>query len=159
MNSYGHAALHEAHQRGSSSGLFSIVFVRGCVECFPFRDEVFDAVFSNFGPAHFNDPNRALEEMVRVSKRGGKVGLADYRHPAYKNVHSPFKDLEPSTAVNWIADKLRELHCHSVRIVFLLGDFYAVVGHRSISTASRDVILAQLPRITSKIYGGIAPKL
>lgn len=125
-------ALRKALQREANRGLFSVAFVRGCGESLPFRDEGFVAVFSNFGLAHFSDPNGGLEEMVRVLRRGGRIGLADYRHPVYKNVHSLFKELEPSAAAEWIADKLRQLRCHSVRTVFLSGDFYAVVGERSI---------------------------
>lgn len=138
-------ALRKALQRGANRGL-SVAFVRGCAECLPFRDEVFDAVFSNFGLAHFSDPREALEEMTRVLRKGGRVGLADYRHPVYVDVHPLFKELEPSAAVGWITDKLRQLHCHSVHTVYVSGDFYVVVGDRSntqeieVDRASEDVL-------------------
>ncbi len=49
---------------------------RGDVENLPFQDEVFDAVVSVGAIEYFPDPESALKEMARVSKRGGKVIVA-----------------------------------------------------------------------------------
>ncbi len=51
--------------------------VLGEAEDMPFRDGAFDAVLSNGGFNHFNDPETALREMVRVAKPGAPVIIAD----------------------------------------------------------------------------------
>jgi SAM-dependent methyltransferase len=51
--------------------------VLGEAEDLPFRDREFDAVLSNGGFNHFNDPEAALREMARVAKPGAPVVIAD----------------------------------------------------------------------------------
>jgi SAM-dependent methyltransferase len=51
--------------------------VLGEAEDLPFRDREFDAVLSNGGFNHFNDPEAALGEMARVAKPGAPVVVAD----------------------------------------------------------------------------------
>lgn len=46
---------------------------RGDTENLPFRDETFDAVVSVGAVEYFPHPERALQEMARVVKHGGKV--------------------------------------------------------------------------------------
>lgn len=46
-------------------------------EDMPFHDRAFDAVLSNGGFNHFNDPEQALAEMARVAKPGAPVIVAD----------------------------------------------------------------------------------
>jgi ubiquinone/menaquinone biosynthesis C-methylase UbiE len=46
---------------------------RGDAENLPFSDEIFDAVVSVGAVEYFPDPDRALKEMTRVTKHGGKV--------------------------------------------------------------------------------------
>ncbi|HBD10976.1 MAG TPA: methyltransferase type 11 [Porticoccaceae bacterium] len=45
-------------------------------EQLPFPDECFDGVFSQFGLMFFNDPARAIQEMHRVLRPGGKLVVA-----------------------------------------------------------------------------------
>lgn len=49
----------------------------GQAEDMPFRDREFDAVLSNGGFNHFNDPEKALREMARVAKPGAPIVIAD----------------------------------------------------------------------------------
>ncbi len=51
--------------------------VLGEAEDMPFGDGTFDAVLSNGGFNHFNDPEAALREMARVAKPGAPVVIAD----------------------------------------------------------------------------------
>lgn len=51
--------------------------VLGEAEDMPFSDATFDAVLSNGGFNHFDDPERALREMARVAKLGAPVIVAD----------------------------------------------------------------------------------
>jgi SAM-dependent methyltransferase len=55
-----------------------IRFVDGDAEALPFADQSFDAVISSFGAMFAMDQERAASEMVRVCRRGRKVGLANW---------------------------------------------------------------------------------
>jgi len=47
-------------------------------EALPFADHGFDAVTSSFGVMFTPDQERAASELVRVCRRGGKIGLANW---------------------------------------------------------------------------------
>jgi SAM-dependent methyltransferase len=49
---------------------------RGVAEHLPFRDATFDAVVSQFGLMFFQDRSRALREMWRVLRPGGRMAVA-----------------------------------------------------------------------------------
>ncbi|MBL8214318.1 MAG: ubiquinone/menaquinone biosynthesis methyltransferase [Bryobacterales bacterium] len=47
----------------------------------PFRDGTFDAVLIGYGMRNFPDPGKALREIHRVLKPGGKLGTLDFFLP------------------------------------------------------------------------------
>jgi SAM-dependent methyltransferase len=49
---------------------------QGSAEYLPFDDASFDAVISQFGLMFFDDRPRALSEMMRVLKPGGRLAVA-----------------------------------------------------------------------------------
>ncbi len=51
--------------------------VLGEAESLPFQDHSFDAVLSIGGFNHFNDPEAALREMVRVARPGATIVISD----------------------------------------------------------------------------------
>ncbi len=53
-------------------------FVDGDAEALPFADQGFDAVVSSFGAMFALDQERAASEMVRVCRRGHRLGLANW---------------------------------------------------------------------------------
>jgi SAM-dependent methyltransferase len=53
-------------------------FVDGDAEALPFADQSFDCVVSSFGAMFASDQERAASEMVRVCRRGRRVGLANW---------------------------------------------------------------------------------
>ena len=59
------------------NGKLDLTLVRCCAEELPFKDECFDIVFHFGGVNFFNDKQKALEEMVRVAKKGSKLLVAD----------------------------------------------------------------------------------
>ena len=52
-----------------------ITWIEGCAESLPFADRSFDAVLCQFGLMFFDDRNRALEQMLRVVRPGGRIAL------------------------------------------------------------------------------------
>ena len=53
------------------------LLVHGTASDLPFRDEVFDGVFNVGGINLFSDPERAVSEFCRVTKKGGTVVIGD----------------------------------------------------------------------------------
>lgn len=54
------------------------VFRHASAEALPFHDESFDGVVSTYGVIFSNDPPKAVEEMARVLRPGGRVALATW---------------------------------------------------------------------------------
>jgi ubiquinone/menaquinone biosynthesis C-methylase UbiE len=71
------ALLDRARERAAAERL-SIEFREADAEALPFADRSFDAVVSTFGVMFTPDQDRAAAELIRVCKRGGKIGLANW---------------------------------------------------------------------------------
>jgi ubiquinone/menaquinone biosynthesis C-methylase UbiE len=59
-----------------------VTFVEADVSAMPFADDSFDTVFCSWAMKNFQDPARALGEMHRVLKPGGKLFVVDVNHDA-----------------------------------------------------------------------------
>jgi ubiquinone/menaquinone biosynthesis C-methylase UbiE len=55
-----------------------VQFVDGDAEALPFPDQSFSAVISAFGAMFAGDQERAASEMIRVCRRGRRVGLVNW---------------------------------------------------------------------------------
>jgi ubiquinone/menaquinone biosynthesis C-methylase UbiE len=71
------ALLDRARERAAAERL-SIEFREADAEALPFADASFDVVVSTFGVMFTPDQDRAAAELVRVCRRGGKIGLANW---------------------------------------------------------------------------------
>jgi ubiquinone/menaquinone biosynthesis C-methylase UbiE len=71
------ALLERARERAAAERL-DIEFREADAEALPFPDASFDVVVSTFGVMFAPDQDRSAAEMVRVCKRGGKIGLANW---------------------------------------------------------------------------------
>lgn len=69
--------LVQGMEQARTSGLGNIVFQRGEALALPYPDETFDLVVTRLSLHHLSDPQRAVAEMVRVCRTGGRVVLAD----------------------------------------------------------------------------------
>lgn len=67
----------------------SLPFVAGDALNLPFRDDAFDAVTISFGLRNVQDTDRALQEMLRVTKPGGKIVVCEFSTPVF----GPFRTL------------------------------------------------------------------
>jgi SAM-dependent methyltransferase len=71
------ALLDRAKERAAAERLM-LAFQEADAEQLPFEDGAFDAVVSTFGVMFTADHARAAAEMLRVTKRGGKIGMANW---------------------------------------------------------------------------------
>jgi ubiquinone/menaquinone biosynthesis C-methylase UbiE len=71
------ALLERARERAHADRL-GIEFREADAEALPFPDARFDVVVSTFGVMFTPNQERAADEMVRVCKSGGKIGLANW---------------------------------------------------------------------------------
>lgn len=55
----------------------------------PFADDSFDAVTISYGLRNFSDPDGAMREMLRVTKPGGRLVIAEFSTPVF----GPFRTL------------------------------------------------------------------
>lgn len=66
-----------------------ITLAQGDALSLPFPDSSFDAVTCAFGVRNFSDRQKGLEEMFRVTKKGGKTVILEFSLPQ----KAPFKQL------------------------------------------------------------------
>lgn len=71
------ALLEQGKARAKAEGL-SVTFQPADAEDLPFKDASFDAVLSTFGVMFTPDQDRSSSELLRVCKKGGKIGLANW---------------------------------------------------------------------------------
>ena len=63
--------------RNAKRWRLDIELINGMAEALPFKDESFDVVFHVGGINFFNDKKKAIEEMIRIAKRGSRLLISD----------------------------------------------------------------------------------
>ena len=71
------ALLDRGAERAAAERL-QVQFQQADVEALPFADGSFDAVLSTFGVMFAPDHAKSAAEMLRVCRRGGRIGLANW---------------------------------------------------------------------------------
>jgi ubiquinone/menaquinone biosynthesis C-methylase UbiE len=71
------ALLQDGRRRAEAERL-PIAFQEADAEALPFRDESFDVVLSSFGVMFTPNHTRAASELLRVCRREGRIGLANW---------------------------------------------------------------------------------
>jgi ubiquinone/menaquinone biosynthesis C-methylase UbiE len=71
------ALLERARERAAAERL-DLEFREADAEALPFQDGSFDVVVSTYGGMFTPDQDRAAAEMIRVCRRGGRIGLANW---------------------------------------------------------------------------------
>ncbi|HVM26695.1 MAG TPA: demethylmenaquinone methyltransferase [Mycobacteriales bacterium] len=72
---------------GARAGHAGVDLVAGDALRLPFADGAFDAVTISFGLRNTADPDRALRELLRVTRPGGRVVVCEFSHPTW----TPFR--------------------------------------------------------------------
>jgi ubiquinone/menaquinone biosynthesis C-methylase UbiE len=70
--------LLEIGRRRAEAERLSMVFREADAEALPFPDASFDVVLSSFGVMFAPNHERAARELLRVSRPGGRIGLANW---------------------------------------------------------------------------------
>lgn len=95
-------------------------FSAGDALSLPFKDETFDAVTISFGIRNVNDVQKALIEMLRVTKKGGRIVICEFSTPTiklFKNIYMEYlmkalpaiakKTSSNPDAYEYLADSIR----------------------------------------------------
>lgn len=59
----------------------ALPFIQGDALALPFLDEAFDVVSISFGIRNVHNTNKALSEMLRVTRPGGRLVICEFSHP------------------------------------------------------------------------------
>jgi len=101
--------LAVAAGRLRGAGIDNVLLQEGNAEQLPFVDESFDLVVCRGSLHHFLNPRRALEEMVRVCRAGGRVAINDLVAPEAASrdaLDALHRALDPSHVRCFLADEL-----------------------------------------------------
>lgn len=71
------ALLERGRQRAAAEGL-EVEYVEGDAQELPFEDDSFDVVLSTFGAMFAPDQQRTADELLRVCRPGGRIGMANW---------------------------------------------------------------------------------
>ena len=96
------APLEVARARARKRGLENVEYVQGDVHALPFAEESFDRVTSRLGVMFFGDLPKALGEMRRVLKPGGRVALLAWgamQQPYFERTIGTLRRMRPELDV------------------------------------------------------------
>jgi demethylmenaquinone methyltransferase/2-methoxy-6-polyprenyl-1,4-benzoquinol methylase len=65
----------------AGGGIRNLSFVQADATALPFDDDEFDAVTMSFGLRNVNEPKKAIAELLRVTKPGGRIVVCEFSQP------------------------------------------------------------------------------
>jgi len=71
------AMVEKARAEAAHDGIVNIEFVSGDIYALPFADNFADIVSCGYAVHHMTEPRRALAEMARVARPGGRLAITD----------------------------------------------------------------------------------
>lgn len=92
-----------------------IDFVAGDATNLPFADDSFDAVTISFGLRNVSEPKKALAEMLRVTKPGGRLVLCEFSHPTF----APFRTVYTEYLMRALPTVARKVTSNPAAYVYL----------------------------------------
>ena len=141
--------IAEARQRASERQL-PVTFEVGQVQALPFPDATFDVCRAARLLEHLPDTGRALSEMARVTRRGGRVVVFDFDwdtliidHPDKETTRTVVRSFSDSIRNGWIGRQLPRLFKEQHLEVLSL-DPVQVFLHYALTELSFGSHLAQL---------------
>jgi len=70
----------------------NLSFVEADATNLPFADDEFDAVTISFGLRNVNDVDAALDELLRVTKPGGRLVVCEFSRPTFKPFRAVYQN-------------------------------------------------------------------
>jgi len=100
-----HTFVEIARKNAAAAGV-RVDFQQGNASNMPFPNDTFDFLLCGAAFKNFGQPVRALQEMCRVLKPGGRSLIIDLRHDAPPELINQYVDTMGLSAVNKILTKL-----------------------------------------------------
>ena len=72
-------------------GIRNLSFVQADATALPFAENEFDTVTMSFGLRNVNDPRKALRELQRVTKPGGRLVVCEFSRPPSRAFHGLYR--------------------------------------------------------------------
>lgn len=88
------AMLEQTLKTAANRGLKNVEAVQGLAEELPFEDGSFDVVTVRLAPHHYADIQKAVDEMARVVRPGGKVVVVDTTVPEDDTLDREINEIE-----------------------------------------------------------------
>lgn len=104
-------------------------FVAGDALQLPFRDGVFDAVTISFGLRNVQDTDRALREMLRVTRPGGRLVICEFSAPVW----GPFRTLYTEYLMKALPAIARKTSSNPAAYVYLAESIRAWPDQRGLA--------------------------
>jgi ubiquinone/menaquinone biosynthesis C-methylase UbiE len=125
--------LAETARNATERNLTNVTIRQGMAEQLPFGDGSFEIVTVRHAPHHFADAARAVREMARVAKSGGRVIIVDGRSPEDPTLDREFNHIEklrdPSHVRNYRPSEWRAMvTAAGLRITSEELDYYTENG-------------------------------
>jgi ubiquinone/menaquinone biosynthesis C-methylase UbiE len=120
--------LERGRERAAAERL-EVEFVEGDAEDLPFDDAEFDVVLSSYGAMFAPDQQKAADELLRVCKPGGRIGMANWTPDGYVGQmfattvkHAPLPPGVLPPTLWGTEDRLRELFGDRVSSIDLVRE-------------------------------------
>jgi SAM-dependent methyltransferase len=146
--------LAEAEQLRAARGLNNVTFQIADAHALPYPDASVDLVTCRRAAHHFSDIDRALAEMARVLRPGGRLVIDDRSAPEDDALDDCVNDLD------WLHDESHVREYRPDRWVQLLTAAGLVVEvvepyirHRPLTSLTDDVAPANVARIHARLDG------
>ncbi len=103
------AMLQIAREAAEEGDVRNVRFVEGAAEALPFGEDEFDLAITRFSLHHIAGPQRAVDEMVRVVRKGGRIAIIDLvahedaELAARANALERRRDPSHATTLSWSA--------------------------------------------------------
>lgn len=75
----------------AGGGIRNLSFVEADATALPFGDAEFDTVTMSFGLRNVNDPQKALRELLRVTKPGGRLVICEFSQPPSRTFNGLYR--------------------------------------------------------------------
>lgn len=111
-----------------------VAFVAGDALRLPFRDATFDAVTISFGLRNVADPARALAELRRVTRGGGRLVVCEFSTPTW----APLRAVYARYLARALPALARRIASNPAAYVYLAESIAAWPDQRGLATVLQD---------------------